>query len=690
MKSRPTPELTRWLAPWHTQPLRIALLYAIVSGVWIITSDTAVYWLAPDHGTANLINVIKGWAFVAATTGMLWLLVRRLLIRIGTSEAELQASEEQARAVFNGVNDAIFIHDAQTGAILSVNDTACRMFGHTREEFQHLSVEDISSGVVPYTQKDAREIIERVMIEKQATFEWRSRHRDGGLFWTEVNARPAIIGNQTRLLVTVRDINKRKRALDQVRKLSRAVEQSPVSIIITDPAGDIEYVNPATCRLTGYSPEELIGENPRLLKSDHTPPLEYERLWETIRQGGEWRGEFRNRKKGGELYWEAASISAITDDAGEITHFLAVKENVTERRKAEEKLRNQEALLEETAEIAHVGGWDFDPSTGKGSRSAEVCRIFDIDPALELDANGGMRFFHGESRTHLDAALAAAVKDGTPYDLELELVSATGRTKWVRAIGRPVMENRRVVRVRGTLQDITERISADQELRESRARLRALLARLQNTREEERTRIAREVHDVLGQLLTGMKMDLSWFERRLARLADESLRSEFAGKLTGTHALADSMLDCVQKISRDLRPSLLDNLGLTAALQFEARQFVTRTGIACEITSMPATVELSPDASTHVFRIFQEILTNAARHSDASRVRVALLRNGGELTLEVEDNGCGISMEAQQDAASLGLLGMSERAALIGGRIRFHGAPGTGTTVTLTIPGHPI
>lgn len=687
MKSpRPPSDLSRWLAPWHTQPLRIALFYALVSGVWIVTSDTAVYLLAPDEETANWIHLAKGWAFVGATAAMLWLLVRRLLIRIGNSEADLQASEEWARAVFNGVNDAIFIHDVPTGAILDVNETACRMFGYSREEFRRLTVQDISSGAEPYTQDSVETIREKAMREKQATAEWRSRHRDGTLFWTEINARPAIVGHQLRMLVAVRDISQRKQATEQVRKLSRALEQSPVSIVITNTAGDIEYVNPATCRLTGYTAEELIGENPRLLKTDHLPQEEYERMWNTIHQGGEWRGEFRNRKKNGELYWEAASISAVTNDAGEITHFLAVKEDITERKDAEQKLRHQEALLEETAELAHVGGWQLDPVTGQTSVCHEIVRIFDLDPALEREAENGLTFFHGDHRAKLEAALAAAVADGTPYDLELELISAKGRKKWVRAICRPVVENGRVVRLRGSLQDITERKNAEQELQESRARLRALLARLQNTREKERTRIAREVHDVLGQLLTGMKMDLSWFERRLPRLTDESLRAEFATKFAGTQALTDSMLECVQKIARDLRPSLLDNLGLAAALKYEARQFADRTGIACEVSSMPATIELPSETTSHVFRIFQEILTNVARHSRASRVRVALFPDGEQWILRIEDNGCGIRPEDLRDAASLGLLGMSERAALIGGGIRFHGAPGEGTTVTLTIP----
>ena len=359
MKTPNAADLSRQFLSWRSPATRIACLYGLVSGIWIITSDKAVNWLAPNHEIAALANLIKGWFFVAVTAVMLWGLVQRLLMQIAASEADLRESEEHTRTIYDGVNEAIFIHDAQTGEILDVNQTACRMFGWTREEFRNLRVEDLSSGVEPYTQENAMRVIARGIAEAGFTFEWHARRRDGRLFWTEGSARPAMIGRQARLIVTARDITKRKDAMAVVRKLSRAVEQSPVSIVITSPAGEIEYVNPATCKLTGYTAAELIGENPRLLKTNHTSPEEYRRLWDCIISGGEWHGEFRNRKKCGNLYWEATSISPITDDDGRITHFLAVKEDITERKAAEEKLMRQEALLEEAGEMG-IRSRDFD------------------------------------------------------------------------------------------------------------------------------------------------------------------------------------------------------------------------------------------------------------------------------------------------------------------------------------------
>ena len=151
------------------------------------------------------------------------------------------------------------------------------------------------------------------------------------------------------------DITERKQAGEQLRRLSRAVEQSPSSIVITDTAGNIEYVNPKFTQVTGYAFEEVVGKNPRLLKSGEMPPEGYENLWKTITSGGEWRGEFHNKKKNGELYWESASISPITDAHGVITHFLAVKEDITERKGMEESLKQSEARFRSLIENAPVG-----------------------------------------------------------------------------------------------------------------------------------------------------------------------------------------------------------------------------------------------------------------------------------------------------------------------------------------------
>lgn len=671
---------------WRSSALRIAAIYALVSGIWIIASDTIMRRLVADPAMVEKISVFKGWFFVLVTAVMLWLLIRRLLLEIEESQQEVRNREAYIRAILDGTNEAIFIHDIKTGRILDVNKTACEMFGYRHEEMCTLPVEALSSGETPFTQEEAMKFMRQSAENPTSSVEWHARHSSGRLFWAEARARAVTLGGEKRILVTGRDITARKKATAEIRKLSTAIEQSAASVVITDSRGVIEYANAATFELTGYSEAELLGRRPDIFKTGHTSPYEYRTLWKTILGGGVWRGEFLNRKKDGSTYWESASISSIADESGEITHFLAVKEDITERKLAEEKLVRQEALLEDAGELAHFGGWEFDPATGRGTWSAEVARIHDLDPAEEATSEVGLSFFHNESKLKIENAVFEAITHGTPYDLELELTTREGKKKWVRTIGRPVIRDDKVVKVRGSIQDVTERKRSEQELAESRLRLRALLARIQETREKERTRIAREVHDVLGQLITGMKMDLNWMERRLGGVENAELREILTGKIAATTSLTDLMVESVQKIARDLRPGVLDSLGLMAAIQSEARLFADRTGISCNVVGTADPEGLPEEVSTNVFRIFQEILTNVARHANATEVRISMEKKNEILRLVVEDNGRGIDPEALKSSDSMGLLGMSERAELIGANIEFTPLPEGGTRVALTLP----
>ena len=234
--------------------------------------------------------------------------------------------------------------------------------------------------------------------------------------------------------------------------------------------------------------------------------------------------------------------------------------------------------------------------------------------------------------------------------------------------------------------DITERQKAAEEIRHSRERLRALGAHAEKVREQERLRIAREVHDELGQMVTGLRMDLAWMEKRLPGVGDESLRRSLSDKARSMFELLGHMVHAVRRISAELRPVVLDDLGLVPALEWQAREWQARTGIECSVISTAENLTVTPECGTAVFRIFQETLTNVARHAQASRVAARLSLADGWLVLETRDNGRGITEEQQRETKSFGLLGMKERASLLGGACTVQGAPGNGTTVQVKIP----
>jgi signal transduction histidine kinase len=221
---------------------------------------------------------------------------------------------------------------------------------------------------------------------------------------------------------------------------------------------------------------------------------------------------------------------------------------------------------------------------------------------------------------------------------------------------------------------------AEEKLRRSHDQLRALTGHLQFVREEERTRIAREVHDELGQALTGLKLDLAWLAGRV------SGAREVQAKIKTMSAYIDETIQTVRRISTELRPGVLDSLGLAAAVEWQAADFQERTGIRCDVKIGVSEAIWDQEFSTACFRIFQETLTNVIRHAGATRVEVNLSHDDHELLLTVQDNGRGISEKEIAEARSIGLMGMKERAAQVGGEISFAGRPARGTTVTLRVP----
>jgi len=233
--------------------------------------------------------------------------------------------------------------------------------------------------------------------------------------------------------------------------------------------------------------------------------------------------------------------------------------------------------------------------------------------------------------------------------------------------------------------DITKNQRTMDLLRQSHEGLRALSARLHAAREEEGARIAREVHDQVGQMLTALRLDVGWLERQLQAPAPAA-REALAGKLNDMSQLLDLASDAVHRIISELRPGILDELGLEAAVEWYVAEFEKRTGISCRLVSTMAGTALSPDQATALFRILQEALTNVARHAGATAVAIRLAAEDGRVTLEISDDGSGIPAEKIDDSRSIGLLGMRERAHALGGEVAIRPHPTKGTTVEVILP----
>ena len=228
--------------------------------------------------------------------------------------------------------------------------------------------------------------------------------------------------------------------------------------------------------------------------------------------------------------------------------------------------------------------------------------------------------------------------------------------------------------------ETTDRLSKEEEFRRSTEQLRELSARLQSVREEERTHLARTIHDELGQALTGLKMDVAWLQKHL-----DQQQLALLEKTEAMSDLIDVIVQAVRRIATELRPGILD-LSLVATIEWQLQEFQNRFGIHGKLVSAPEETTLDADGATTVFRIFQEILTNVTRHAQATRIEVSLEENDAFLTLQVVDNGRGITESEIHSPKSIGLLGMRERARLRAGEVHFQGTPGEGSTVTVRLP----
>ena len=270
---------------------------------------------------------------------------------------------------------------------------------------------------------------------------------------------------------------------------------------------------------------------------------------------------------------------------------------------------------------------------------------------------------------------------GKPIVAEVRCRHRDGSWRLIEVVGVNRFDDPEVRALVANYRDVTHRKIAEEELKESREQLRNLSRHINAAREEERTRISREIHDELGQKLTVLKMSVSRLRQALPR-EPEALRSSASAILESI----DGLLRTVRDLSTELRPVVLDHLGLVEAIKWQARQFESRTGIACGIRSRLDGVAVDPNRSTDLFRVVQEALTNVVRHARATRVQIQLLREAGDLLLEVSDNGQGIQQEDGSRQASLGLLGIRERIQALGGTVEISSTSGSGTRLRVRIP----
>jgi len=402
--------------------------------------------------------------------------------------------------------------------------------------------------------------------------------------------------------------------------------------------------------------------------------------------------EYRVLRPDGSVRWlnVRGSTSFAGDGAARHPERAAgVLLDITERKRAEASLREVEARLHLAVQAADIGLWNWDLKTDKVYYSSEWKR--QLGYRDDEVSNG---FEEWQNRLHPDdiewsmqRVRAYLVNPQGAHEIEVRMRHKDGSYRWIYARAKVLRDDGgKSVQMLGCHVDITERKRVEQELMASRGQLRALAGRMEMVREEERTRIAREIHDVLAQELARLKMDVVWLHRRLGAPLDPKQQEGLRERLTVMAGLTDTAMQAVLKISTELRPMILDALGLGPAVEWQVQDFQARTEIACAVTVPEQDVTLDRTRSTAMFRILQESLTNVLRHAQATRVEVFLELVAGQLILRIHDNGCGISPAALSSDRSIGLVGMRERALLLAGAFDIRSHPRTGTTVEVRFP----
>ena len=596
------------------------------------------------------------------------------------SEA-LGEEKERYRLIFNTAPIGIF-HYNSDGVVTECNSVCLEMTGASREKFIGLNIFELVKN---------EDLIKAV----KASLSGKTVHAKGGYtsvtggrkFYAMADFAPVMSYDEKIQggICVVRDVSasiKAKKALQKSEEKYRTILESiEDGYFEVDLAGHLTFFNNAMAHILGYPASELKGKNYRLFMDEEYTQKTFQKFNQVFKSGRSGKEfDWKIIRKNGDSRYLDALVAPIMDAKEYTIGFRGVVRDVSERRLMQKNLAESEEKYKRLA--------DNSPGIILLTDSDGVCRF--VSPSIErilgyrpeeVLGTVPVDFYTTEYAHMIMNTISKAMKGEPVNRFEVELLRKDGANAVLELDCIPVREETRIVGVQYLAKDITEQKKAENALKSSRRQLRELSKHLQNSREQERAGIAREIHDDLGQSLTAIKMNAVWLKSKIPED-----RAELHCKTEDTIFLVDSAIKTVKRISAELRPGLLDDLGLSAAIEWQAKEYQQRSNIHIDVTIEPEEIVLAEDLSIAIFRVCQETLTNVIRHAGATEVRVCLTKKSKVVEFEVRDNGIGISDKSMDKKNSFGLLGMRERVHAIGGKIHIFRIPEGGTKVSVTVP----
>jgi PAS domain S-box-containing protein len=599
-----------------------------------------------------------------------------------TGRQRERENELMLEAMFERTSAGIAMADA-TGRYLRVNPVFLRMLGYSAEELAQKTLGDLTH---PDDAADTWRIFEELVQGRrnQADYEKRLVRKNGQVIWVRntMGRLPDADGRLRCIIAMVQDITERQQAFEALSqseaRLQAFTNHSPAVMFLKDREGCYRFVNDQFLNKFGLRREQVIGYSDEQLFTRQQARILAGHDAEILAQGLPVQFEETADYVEGERF-SVVSKFPVFDRSGVVVGVGGVATDITERKTAEQALREQRTLLAEAQKLAGLGCWEWNPASGRVTWSDEMYAIYGVDPARFTPTfESYLDHVHPDDRATTGAMVARALIDNRAFSIDERIVRPDGEVRQLRSHGEVVRdESGRPIKMVGACIDVTEQKGAEAALRTAATNLQALTRRLVEAEEAERRRIARELHDRVGQNLSALNINLDIVQ---GRLEDPALKRRLEDSLR----LVDGTLQSIENVMADLRPALLDEYGLAAALDWYVQEYSQRTGIRVCVDALDSGGRLRPEAAVALFRIAQEALNNAAKHSSAKSITVTLEESANEMTLSVSDDGCGFDA-AQAPRGRWGMTTMRERAEAAGGRLSVDSSVGKGTTVRAAV-----